>query len=157
MRKKSHGNLVVTRKPNKIVGDTSRVITRPHIPDDAKRIASIIERIRRLTESEQQKVLTQVIKNFSGRHEDLIHIFEQHFSLVKKYIKKSILQSETERALIGAYFTKEYAIESAALFNPSIVPHPVQGHLEKGSLRFVMSLRATGKVIFPPLFSEAAC
>jgi len=47
--------------------------------------------------------------------------------------------------LIGAYFTKEYAIESAALFNPSIVLHPDQTHLEKGSLRFVMSLRATGE------------
>ncbi len=145
MRKENHGNLIVTRKPNKIVGDTSRVITRPHIPDDAKRIASVIERIRRLTESEQQKLLTQVNKNFSGRHEDLVHIFEQHFSLVKKYIKKGTLHSETERSLIGAFFTKEYAIESAALFNPAIVPHPVQDHLEKGSLRFVMSLRATGE------------
>jgi len=31
--------------------------------------------------------------------------------------------SDVQRALIGAYFTKEYSIESAALFNPSIVPH----------------------------------
>jgi predicted GH43/DUF377 family glycosyl hydrolase len=53
--------------------------------------------------------------------------------------------SDVQRALIGAYFTKEYAIESAALFNPSIVPHPDQSHLKKGSLRFVMSLRATGE------------
>jgi hypothetical protein len=50
-----------------------------------------------------------------------------------------------KEALIGAYFTKEYAIESAAFFNPSIVPHPDQSHLKKGSLRFVMSLRATGE------------
>jgi hypothetical protein len=53
--------------------------------------------------------------------------------------------SDVQRALIGAYFTKEYAIESAALFNPSIVPHPDQSHLKKGSLRFIMSLRATGE------------
>jgi predicted GH43/DUF377 family glycosyl hydrolase len=39
----------------------------------------------------------------------------------------------------------KYSIESAALFNPSIVPHPDQSHLKKGSLRFVMSLRATGE------------
>ncbi|WP_287127243.1 glycoside hydrolase family 130 protein [Desulfobacter sp.] len=145
MRKKNHDKLIVTRKPNKIVGDTSRVITRPHLPDDTRRIALIIERIRGLTESKQQKLLTQIITNFSRRHEDLNHIFEKHFSLVKRHIKEGILQSETERALIGAYFTKEYAIESAALFNPSIVPHPIQGNLEKGSLRFVMSLRATGE------------
>jgi hypothetical protein len=48
-------------------------------------------------------------------------------------------------SLIGAYFTKEYSIESAALFNPSIVAHPDQSHLKKGSLRFIMSLRATGE------------
>ena len=28
--------------------------------------------------------------------------------------------------LIGAFFTHEYSPESAALFNPSIVPHPDQ-------------------------------
>jgi predicted GH43/DUF377 family glycosyl hydrolase len=53
--------------------------------------------------------------------------------------------SETKRALIGAYFTMEYSIESAALFNPSIVPHPDQSNLDKGTLRFIMSLRATGE------------
>src|SRR5690606_10386834 len=44
-----------------------------------------------------------------------------------------------------AYFTMEYSIESAALFNPSIVPHPDQSHLPDGCLRIVMSLRATGE------------
>ena len=53
--------------------------------------------------------------------------------------------SETKKSLIGAYFTMEYSIESAALFNPSIVPHPDQSNLAKGSLRFIMSLRATGE------------
>jgi predicted GH43/DUF377 family glycosyl hydrolase len=39
----------------------------------------------------------------------------------------------------------EYSIESAALFNPSIVLHPDQSYLDKGSLRFIMSLRAVGE------------
>ena len=47
--------------------------------------------------------------------------------------------------LIGAYFTHEYSPESAALFNPSIVPHPDQTGLPKGALRFILSLRATGE------------
>jgi len=47
--------------------------------------------------------------------------------------------------LIGAYFTHEYSFEAAALFNPSIVPHPDQSDLPDGSLRFVLSLRATGE------------
>ncbi len=47
--------------------------------------------------------------------------------------------------LIGSYFTQEYALESAALFNPSMVWHPDQSGLEPGSRRFLVSLRATGE------------
>jgi hypothetical protein len=47
--------------------------------------------------------------------------------------------------LIGALFSGEYALESAALFNPSIVPHPDQSGVPAGALRFIMSLRATGE------------
>src|SRR5204862_199667 len=49
------------------------------------------------------------------------------------------------RLLAGSYLTMEYAIDSAALFNPSIVAHPDQRGVERGSLRIVMSLRATGE------------
>ena len=83
--------------------------------------------------------------DFSVRHEDIGHIFERHLNAVKDYLPRDTMLSNVQRALIGAYFTKEYAIESAALFNPSIVPHPDQSQLKKGSLRFIMSLRATGE------------
>src|SRR6476646_5455282 len=53
--------------------------------------------------------------------------------------------SERRRLLIGSYFLAEYSLESAALFNPSIVPHPDQAGLPPGALRFVLSLRATGE------------
>jgi hypothetical protein len=36
-------------------------------------------------------------------------------------------------------------LESAALFNPSIVWHPDQSNLPEGSRRFILSLRATGE------------
>ena len=53
--------------------------------------------------------------------------------------------SEERQLLLGAYFTHEYSLEAAALFNPSIVPHPDQSDLPPGSLRFILSLRATGE------------
>ena len=53
--------------------------------------------------------------------------------------------SPSQRLLIGAYFMSEYSLQSAALFNPSIVPHPDQDGVPPGSLRFIMSLRATGE------------
>jgi hypothetical protein len=89
--------------------------------------------------------MAQIMADFSRRHEDIGHIFERHLNVVKDYLPRDKMLSDVQRALIGAYFTKEYSIESAALFNPSIVPHPDQSHLKKGSLRFIMSLRATGE------------
>jgi predicted GH43/DUF377 family glycosyl hydrolase len=83
--------------------------------------------------------------DFSRRHEDIGRVFKRHLQEVQDYVPQDAVLTETQKALIGACFTMEYAVESAALFNPSIVPHPDQRHLKKGSLRFVMSLRATGE------------
>ena len=145
MQAKQHLKLKVKRKPNKILGDTSRVITRPHFPGDRHRISRIIGRAMNLPDVQANALLKKILKAFSGRHENILHIFEQNLNRVKSLLPEDRLLSDVQKALIGAYFTKEYAIESAALFNPSIVPHPDQSHLEKGSLRFVMSLRATGE------------
>src|SRR4030088_2831076 len=53
--------------------------------------------------------------------------------------------TEQRTMLIGSYFVCECSLESAALFNPSIVPHPDQSDLPPGALRFILSLRATGE------------
>ena len=145
MQPKKRQKLKVKRKANKILGDTSRVISLLHLPDEKYRIAKIIQRIMSLSETAAKNLYAQTMVDFSGRHEDIGHIFERHLNEVKDYLPQDTMLSDVQRALIGAYFTKEYAIESAALFNPSIIPHPDQSHLKKGSLRFVMSLRATGE------------
>ncbi|MBU1168858.1 MAG: glycosidase [Proteobacteria bacterium] len=145
MQAKKKQQLIVKRKANKIVGDTSRVITRPHIPEEGYRISKIIQRIMSLSESAAKNLIAQIMTDFSGRHENIEHIFERHLTEVKEYLPRDIMLSDVQKALIGAYFTKEYSIESAALFNPSIVSHPDQNNLDKGSLRFIMSLRATGE------------
>jgi predicted GH43/DUF377 family glycosyl hydrolase len=144
MQAKKNQTLNVERKAIKIIGDTSRVITLLHIPDDRHRIARIIQRIMSLPDTAAENLIAQIMNDFSGRHQDIEHIFERHLNEVKGYLPRDAVLSDAQRALIGAYFTKEYAIESAALFNPSIVPHPDQSHQDRGSLRFVMSLRATG-------------
>ncbi|MGB9437956.1 MAG: glycoside hydrolase family 130 protein [Desulfobacterales bacterium] len=145
MQPKKRQKLNVKRKANKILGDTSRVISLLHLPDEKYRITKIIQRIMSLSETAAKNLYAQTMVDFSGRHEDIGHIFERHLNEVKDYLPQDTMLSDVQRALIGAYFTKEYAIESAALFNPSIIPHPDQSHLKKGSLRFVMSLRATGE------------
>ncbi len=67
------------------------------------------------------------------------------FEAVRRHLLTDTPLSENRRLLIGAYFTQEYALESAALFNPSIVWHPDQSGLAAGSRRFALSLRATGE------------
>src|SRR3990172_6318142 len=133
------------RKKKKILGDSSRVIARLHMPDGAHRISKIIQRIVDLPDTTAEDLLAQIMLDFSERHKDIRRVFGRHLNAVKDYVPRDTLLSETKRALIGAYFTMEYSIESAALFNPSIIPHPDQSHLNKGSLRFIMSLRATGE------------
>jgi predicted GH43/DUF377 family glycosyl hydrolase len=98
-----------------------------------------------LPETAAENLLTQIMLDFSERHKNIKGVFESHLNEVKDYVPLDDVLSETKKALIGSYFTMEYSIESAALFNPSIVLHPDQSHLEKGSLRFIMSLRAIGE------------
>ena len=145
MDAKKYLNPKVKRKKKKLVRDASRVITRLHLPDGAYRIPKIIQRIVALPDTTAEDLLAQIMLDFSERHRDIKRVFGLHLNKVKDYVPRDTVLSETTRALIGAYFTMEYSIESAALFNPSIVPHPDQSHVEKGSLRFIMSLRATGE------------
>jgi predicted GH43/DUF377 family glycosyl hydrolase len=135
----------IKRKKKRIEGNASRVITRPHIPHGAHRIPKIIQRIVALPDAAAEDLLAQIMLDFSERHKDIRRVFARHLNEVKDHVPRDAVLSETKRALIGAYFTMEYSIESAAVFNPSIVLHPDQGHLDKGSLRFIMSLRAIGE------------
>ena len=121
------------------------MIARLHLPDKMYRIHKIIQRIMRLPDTEAENIIEQIMVDFSVRHEDIGRIFERHLNAVKDYLPRDTMLSDVQRALIGAYFTMEYSIESAALFNPSIVPHPDQSHLKEGGLRFIMSLRAIGE------------
>jgi predicted GH43/DUF377 family glycosyl hydrolase len=79
----------------------------------------------------------------------LLTVFREHFALISHRLPLVNVQpsavGQTRRDLIGAYFTQEYAVEGAALFNPSIVAHPDQSELNPGELRFIMSARAVGE------------
>lgn len=136
---------LVKRKKMKIVGDNSRVITLPHVPSKVPRINNIIKRVLKLSEFEAEKQLEETLRLFSDRHRNLEELLMRHYDRVSEYVIKKETISKTQKLLIGAFFTMEYSIESAALFNPSIVPHPDQSLLAEGSMRFIMSLRATGE------------
>ncbi len=125
--------------------DNRRVIARPHIPYDESRVERIIARALSLNETEAIKALGDVLAGFGRRHRNFESLLERQFGVVRRLMPSDAMPSRERRMLIGSLFLAEYAFESAALFNPSIVPHPDQSGLPGGSLRFIMSLRATGE------------
>lgn len=115
---------------------------RPTTDDIARRI---VARVMALSDEQVAELLKQVLGEFANRHERVKKFFRARFEQVKIYLEPGAQPSLDRQMLIGAYFTSEYSPESAALFNPSIVPHPDQSGLPKGALRFILSLRATGE------------
>ena len=128
-----------------LLPQSARVIIRPFIPGEEWRIKSIIGRTLALTEEQVAIELEKVHCNFESRHLDTEGVLLRNFEKVKQHLPEEQKLSHQRRVLIGALFSGEFALESAALFNPSMVPHPDQSGLEEGDLRFIMSLRATGE------------
>jgi len=128
-----------------LVPESARVIIRPFIPGETHRITTIIGRVLLLDEEEVARELAAVRVEFESRHFDIESLLVAHFEKISHHIFTQRPLSHERQLLIGALFSGEYALESAALFNPSIVPHPDQSGVEPGGLRFVMSLRATGE------------
>jgi len=125
--------------------DQSRVLLRPFSPGDSERIGRIIARITSLPEDRVGLLLDEVSAEFSQRHQHIHELFLERFERVRELMLTDEELSEQRRLLIGSYFLAEYSLESAALCNPSIVPHPDQTDLPPGGLRFILSLRATGE------------
>jgi predicted GH43/DUF377 family glycosyl hydrolase len=125
--------------------DQSRVLLRPFNPGDSQRVGGIIGRIMSLPEDRVGPLLDEVSAEFSQRHQEIRKVFLERFEQVRELLVADEEISEQRRLLIGSYFLAEYSLEAAALFNPSIVPHPDQTDLPPGALRFILSLRATGE------------
>ncbi len=125
--------------------DRSRVLMRPFYPSSDDIARRIVARVLALSDEDVARLLSQVLGEFENRHEQVEQLLRNRFAQVRHYLGEAWEPSPERQALIGSYFTHEYSPESAALFNPSIVPHPDQTGLPTGALRFILSLRATGE------------
>ena len=141
----------VRRSSQRLTADSSRVITRLFVPgqegfeQEESRASPVLDRILALDEDEVQRSLDDVITRFQHRHRNLEETFRRHAEELSDRLDPRCVLSHTRRLLLGATFTSEYAIEGAALCNPSIVADPDQAGTPAGSLRFVMSVRAIGE------------
>ncbi len=135
----------VRRLPVTFTSDIRRVITRFFDPGGEARICSLFERISDLSGGQVERLLDKVLLKFRSRHDNIAALLDENYRTAIEMTGLSDGLSRNRRLLIGSYLTAEYSIESAALFNPSIVPHHNQRNLPPGAVRFIMSLRATGE------------
>jgi len=130
----------IVLKPN-----NSRVMLRPFEFGNDTRVERIVARVMALSEAEVEAQLATVMRDFRERHQKTREYFLRRFEQVRRHALTDRPVSEPRQLLIGSYFTQEYALEAAALFNPSMVWHSDQTGLAAGERRFVVSLRATGE------------
>ncbi|HRG99162.1 MAG TPA: glycoside hydrolase family 130 protein [Polyangiaceae bacterium] len=134
-----------TRLPVRLLADSRRVIARLFVPGGPARIRAIIARVTALPDPQVASMLSALVADYRPRHKDIEGIFRRHYAAALALAGESPDASEERRLLLGAYFTNEYSLESVALFNPSMVEHPVQDGVPAGQVRFVVSLRACGE------------
>jgi predicted GH43/DUF377 family glycosyl hydrolase len=141
----------VRRTDHVLRPDPTRVVARLFLPGQEmstsgeSRSTVVLERVMALDDADVETQLAALTVRFAGRHRHLESLWEDHFQMVEHRVGATAVVSTSRRLLIGAYFTQEFGLEGAALFNPSMTRHPDQSGLPAGSTRFVMSVRAVGE------------
>src|SRR5437773_5406055 len=115
-------DLPVRRLPSGLEGDDRRVILRPFVMSNG-RVRTLFERLDAMPEDAVAMLLADVTASFANRHTRLAASFDEHFRIGVELTGWNAGWSKARQALAGAYLTMEYAVDSAALFNPSIVAH----------------------------------
>jgi predicted GH43/DUF377 family glycosyl hydrolase len=138
----------VIRKNIKFYPDSSRVVIR-YFKNSDQRNLKMIGHIMLLNEKQVIETLHEILREFARRHRNITKTFYKHCEKIKGLIEALKINydglSDERKMLIGSYCTMEYALESSALFNPSIVEDFDQTDLEIGEKRIILSFRATGE------------
>ena len=140
----------VRRTDHILEPDPARVVSALFLPGQEtesgeSRSTLVLRRVLELAPNETDAELAQLLGSFNHRHRDLPGTWDRHATMVAHRLEDAEDLSTSQRLLIGAYFTQEFSVESAALCNPSMVPHPDQFGVADGATRFVMTLRAVGE------------
>ncbi len=138
--------LIVTRSNIRLNPDYKKVIPR-YFNTGNERSLLIINKVVQMEDKDAETLLSDILIEFSKRYKNIQSVFLKHFNLTKHLLPAGEQHnlSEEKKLLIGSYFTMEYSIEAAALFNPSIVEDPDQHGAGVGQKKVIVSFRATGE------------
>ncbi|MEO5866262.1 MAG: glycoside hydrolase family 130 protein [Sphingomonas sp.] len=132
--------------------DPSRTVLRPFSFEYPQAFAAgrparsheVVRRVLSLDPAMRERMLLLLQEAMLARHRDCDGVFLRRFKEIKQELGDVKIEEQRDQLLIGAYFSQEYAFESAALFNPSIVSVPDQDPNDD-SIRFLLSLRGVGE------------
>src|SRR5688572_4806396 len=96
--------LHLRRHEIKLLPESARVILRPFIPGEVKRVSAIIERALALPENEVSGQLSAIRQEFESRHFDITSVLNAHFERVRKHVNGKQPLSRERELLIGALF-----------------------------------------------------
>ncbi|MDD2299993.1 MAG: glycoside hydrolase family 130 protein [Fermentimonas sp.] len=133
----------INKLPIRILPSAGRTLVRPFVPGSESQIEHILFRISSTSKENSWRLVNRLHDRLDMPHDISKSIFLRHYENIKPRIPSDIELTEIDKQFIGAYFTQQYALESTALFNPSIVPNPVQD--KEGVMKFIISLRAIGE------------
>jgi predicted GH43/DUF377 family glycosyl hydrolase len=142
---------LATRSPVGLVPDPAHVVGQLFVPGHALageregRASSTIAHVLGLTDVDVTAALDDIVERFGERHRDLDALFDRHATRLLSRLPAGVDLSEPRRQLLGATFTQEFALEAAAVCNPSAVPAADQAGLAPGALRAVLSVRQIGE------------
>jgi predicted GH43/DUF377 family glycosyl hydrolase len=130
--------------------DPSRTVLRPFdfayppafATDHLSRPLIVAERVLGLEPDELAQTLDLLLEPMRLRHRNAEAVLLRRYAELGDEIHQ-LPANDAQKLLIGGYFSQEYAFESAALFNPSIVRIPRE--TGNGDTRFVLSLRGVGE------------
>ena len=142
--------MIAHRVPAALHPDPARVIARLFLPGDElerarSRVSQVIGRVMGLAEDEVERLTADLLRDFGGRHHNYEALLRRHASIVAAHIKETPELTAARTLLLGATFTAEYALEAAALCNPSAVLGPDQRGLRAGQVRVALSVRGIGE------------
>jgi len=132
--------------------DPSRTVIRPFsfsypeafAADRPSRAQTVAQRVMALDPALRKRMVELLAKPMEERHRNADEVFRRRFAEVQDELNIGDIDAD-EALLLGAYFSQEYAFESAALFNPSIARIDDEPASATGGVKFVLSLRGIGE------------
>ena len=143
---------VFTKLDVELRPDPARTVIRPFSfgypkafgDDRTPRQQAVADRVRALDDGMRTRMKDLLMVPMRERHRNVEQVLLRRYGEVRDELGPGELDRDGQ-LLIGAYFSQEYAFESAALFNPSVVALPPEEQQKGGGVRFIVSLRGIGE------------